>query len=133
MILFDAKRKILYMNHKARCLFNLIEIKVEGKDLLEFEHRSSLIKKSYELVLKCQKTGQIQNISISLEDKKTPPSHLLVRPLLCPQRYVLFFQDSYGQKQIHQMEKDFIANASHELRTPITIIKGFAETLSENA
>src|SRR6185437_7664046 len=31
-----------------------------------------------------------------------------------------------------QMEKDFVANASHELRTPITIVKGFAETLQDN-
>jgi two-component system phosphate regulon sensor histidine kinase PhoR len=29
------------------------------------------------------------------------------------------------------MGKDFVANASHELRTPITIIKGFAETLQD--
>ena len=29
------------------------------------------------------------------------------------------------------MGKDFVANASHELRTPITIIRGFAETLQD--
>ena len=30
------------------------------------------------------------------------------------------------------MRKEFIANASHELKTPITIIRGFAETLHDN-
>jgi signal transduction histidine kinase len=30
-----------------------------------------------------------------------------------------------------EIGKDFITNASHELRTPITIIKGFAETLQD--
>lgn len=35
------------------------------------------------------------------------------------------------QKQI-EMHKDFVANASHELKTPITIIHGFAETLHDN-
>ena len=30
------------------------------------------------------------------------------------------------------MRRDFIANASHELKTPITIIHGFAETLHDN-
>jgi signal transduction histidine kinase len=30
------------------------------------------------------------------------------------------------------MRKDFVANASHELKTPITIIRGFAEALYDN-
>ena len=35
------------------------------------------------------------------------------------------------QRQIDAL-KNFTANASHELKTPITIIKGFVETLAEN-
>jgi len=31
-----------------------------------------------------------------------------------------------------EMKKEFIANASHELKTPITIIRGFAETIYEH-
>lgn len=31
-----------------------------------------------------------------------------------------------------EMRKDFIANASHELKTPITVIRGFAETLHDH-
>lgn len=42
----------------------------------------------------------------------------------------------YDITEIRQLEKvrsDFIANASHELKTPITAIKGFAETLLNGA
>lgn len=35
------------------------------------------------------------------------------------------------EKEKEDVGKDFISNASHELRTPITIIKGFAETLKD--
>ncbi|MBU4321049.1 MAG: PAS domain-containing sensor histidine kinase, partial [Nitrospinae bacterium] len=32
-------------------------------------------------------------------------------------------------KQLEDVRKDFVANVSHEIKTPITAIKGFAETL----
>ena len=34
-------------------------------------------------------------------------------------------------QQLERVRRDFIANASHELRTPITAIQGFAETLQD--
>jgi two-component system, OmpR family, phosphate regulon sensor histidine kinase PhoR len=34
---------------------------------------------------------------------------------------------------VEQVRKDFVANASHEIKTPITAIKGFADTLLEGA
>jgi len=42
-------------------------------------------------------------------------------------------RDTTQSKQIDTMRRDFIANASHELRTPITVIVGFLEILQENA
>src|SRR5699024_6748004 len=36
-------------------------------------------------------------------------------------------------KNLELMRKDFVANVSHELKTPITSIKGFAETLLDGA
>lgn len=42
---------------------------------------------------------------------------------------VLVFHDMTETKKLEQMRKDFVANVSHELKTPITSIKGFTETL----
>lgn len=46
---------------------------------------------------------------------------------------VLVFHDITELKRLEQMRKDFVANVSHELKTPITSIKGFAETLLDES
>ena len=48
-------------------------------------------------------------------------------------RVVLVFTDITGIKQSEQIRKDFVSNVSHELKTPITSIKGFVETLEDGA
>ncbi|HEX6594610.1 MAG TPA: ATP-binding protein [Bacillota bacterium] len=44
---------------------------------------------------------------------------------------VLVLYDITELKKLEIMRKDFVANVSHELKTPITSISGFAETLLE--
>src|SRR5699024_9355115 len=44
---------------------------------------------------------------------------------------VLVFYDITEYKRLEVMRRDFVANVSHELKTPITSIKGFAETILE--
>lgn len=45
---------------------------------------------------------------------------------------ILVLQDITDVQRIDKMRADFVANASHELKTPITAIRGFAETLIES-
>src|SRR5205085_1556665 len=40
--------------------------------------------------------------------------------------------DKSTHYKLMERQKDFIANSSHELKTPITIIRGFAETLHDH-
>lgn len=47
--------------------------------------------------------------------------------------YVAVFHDITMAVRLEQVRKDFVANVSHEIKTPVTAIKGFAETLLEGA
>lgn len=44
-------------------------------------------------------------------------------------QFLLTASDITQQRQLEDMRRDFVANASHELRTPITVIAGFVEAL----
>lgn len=46
---------------------------------------------------------------------------------------VVTFHDITKLKKLEQIRRDFVANVAHEIRTPITAIKGFAETLIDGA
>ena len=45
--------------------------------------------------------------------------------------FLLIFRETTEVKKILTLRSEFIANASHELKTPISIIKGIAETLEK--
>ncbi|MEM9810132.1 MAG: ATP-binding protein [Pseudomonadota bacterium] len=48
-------------------------------------------------------------------------------------RLVVMIRDRTEQKKLERMRTDFIANAGHELRTPLAAILGFIETLQGHA
>lgn len=83
------------------------------------------------LITRCLKEHQPQAGSLTLKDKRKF-LELLAVPIVRNEGAVLVLQDKSSHYRIIEMGKDFVANASHELKTPITIIRGFAETLSEH-
>ena len=59
--------------------------------------------------------------------------HLIMSAQLLDQGgSVLTFLDVTEMRRLEQVRRDFVANASHELKTPLTTIRGFAETLLDD-
>lgn len=46
---------------------------------------------------------------------------------------MLLFRDVTRMHRLEQMRREFVANASHELRSPLTVISGYLEAMSEDA
>lgn len=78
----------------------------------------------------------VQEIELKLMHKE-PVQHLLVRtsPLMNENKVqdgvVVTISDITRLKNLENVRKDFVANVSHELKTPLTSIQGYSETLVE--
>ncbi|MEG0797675.1 MAG: ATP-binding protein [Acidaminococcaceae bacterium] len=92
-----------------------------------------------QLVDKCLAQNQAQqlNISLILEGRKRS-FQVFGAPLMAayqsvPTEVLLVFHDITALAAVYEKQAEFVSNASHELATPLTTIKGFAETLLDGA
>jgi two-component system, OmpR family, phosphate regulon sensor histidine kinase PhoR len=49
------------------------------------------------------------------------------------ERKLLNSRDVTADERIDNMRRDFVANVSHELKTPVTVLSGFVETLADES
>ncbi|WP_125981086.1 two-component system histidine kinase PnpS [Loigolactobacillus iwatensis] len=88
-------------------------------------HLSRLIKRALR-----DREAQHQEITLTLTKEQIVDVHVV---WLTADRLAVLLYDVTEIKQIQQMQLDFVSNVSHELKTPVTAITGFTETLLAGA
>ncbi|MCH5584370.1 ATP-binding protein [Shimazuella sp. AN120528] len=80
------------------------------------------------------------NIPVRLEIPLFYPQERIIEASLTPieensQQFgiVAIFRDLTAFRRLEELRRDFVANVSHELKTPLTSIVGFTETLLDGA
>jgi len=134
VIAVDPRRRLLFANASANRLFGLDAASV-GRLLPELI-RGPQVQDAVEATLRLASPDAYEaELSLSGRDA-TSRSHsrlLSVRGTPLPGRpspgAVFVFHDVTELRRLERMRQDFVANASHELKTPLASIKAYTETL----
>ncbi len=124
----DQERRVLILNRAAEALFGVREGAARGQPI-ETVVRNADLHRLVRILLDHQ--GQVEGeIYIPADERYLQVNGRLLRgPRNGPRGAVLVMNDVTRLRKLETMRRDFVANVSHELKTPITSIKGFAETL----
>jgi len=128
IIATDTSAQVTFVNQTACKMLGLSKSNLLKRNLGEFLS-SDLSRKCRESILHALQTSETSMQTWILKGDLC--LHLISMPLAHQKGALLVLQDKTSDYKVIEMGKDFIANASHELKTPITIIRGFAETLQD--
>lgn len=132
VIAVDSDLHIRYINSIGSKMLGIPKRHLLGKPFPQPEGKTSvLLEKARNLLQAAQERQMTLTDSISISEGKKLYLDLIAAPKMQGSGAIIVFQDKSSHYKVLEMGKDFVANASHELRTPITIIRGFAETLQD--
>jgi len=133
VLAIDRKERIIHMNRAAAEILE-IEPKIESKKRFMQE----LIRNSQlqGFVKRLLFTNKPVSKKIRFNGKANKHLHITGSRLTYPDLQdigaLLVIRDISRVIHLEKVRSDFVANVSHELKTPITSIKGFIETLSSD-
>jgi two-component system phosphate regulon sensor histidine kinase PhoR len=132
VIAIDARRRLLFANASADLLFGLDATSV-GRLVPELI-RSPQVQGAVESTLASPEPYRGEIVLTSREvllrvHARVLAVHGTPLPGSPPAGAVLVFHDVTELRRLERMRQDFVANVSHELKTPLASIKAYTETL----
>jgi two-component system, OmpR family, phosphate regulon sensor histidine kinase PhoR len=123
--------RILYCNRAFEQILELPEGSSQGRTLVEALRQADLVALVRQVILGVEEvTGEVEvgtvrrrNFSVTAAPVRSAGAN----------GAVLVLHDITELRRLERVRRDFVANVSHEFKTPLTAIQGFAETLLSGA
>ena len=128
LVTLDNEYNIITINETAKDYLNILDPKPAGKKI------NTLVKKKRVLALikKTRNKVEKQQAEITIKQKKKRYFIFNGTPLLKGKELsgvLVLITDITFQRRLESVRSDFVANVSHELKTPITSILGYVEII----
>ncbi len=127
VLALDRNRQVLFANRAAREMLAISQAQVERRPLLEVV-RHPEIEQAVNAALQDHSPKRAE-VEILGKTRRQVALHVTRLPGEPSPGMVLVFHDVTELRRLERLRQDFVANVSHELKTPLTAIKAFAETL----
>ncbi len=132
IVAIDHEGRLLFLNPAAKKLFGLESGDVKGRPFLEvlrYSRLNDLLKQSL-----AQHEPVRQEISLHAPGERILSVNAMPVDYGQGQTGVLAaLHDVTELRKLENVRREFVANVSHELKTPLTSIKGYVETLLDGA
>lgn len=87
-----------------------------------------------DLVRQVRRDGQIRETEVTIQRAGLPPRHVTARVApLSSQLVLALVEDRTRERRVEFIRRDFVANVSHELKTPVGAIKLLADAVTDAA
>jgi len=128
----DAREYLVFCNHAFAEIFSLDPLRCQGRPVIESIRNVDLLNIGRE-ALNSMETLQ-GNLLLGTAAPRyfgvaAAPVPALAGSASATHGAVLVLHDLTEVRRLERIRQDFVANVSHEFKTPLTAIQGFAETL----